>query len=193
MIPHFDTTSNRFTFRICFVERCKLQVMVLDLNGQTLEPRAFRQTFRDRPTLEHAVLLESKVKVMTTCPMLFYDKDRHLKSDRSRRSEEQLKCVAIQQAQHKYLRDDQVRLLRRSPRNTSLVQKRCRNERPKAKTVRESVTIYPENGKPASSPMDGFIRPPSHFAALPSSPNRKRGIGKAGRLFWKGIDHDVRC
>jgi hypothetical protein len=93
--------------------------------------------------------------------------------------------LAIQQAQHKYLRDDQVRLLRPSRRNTSLVQKRCRNERLKAKIARESVTIYPENGIPASSPVDGCTRTPSHFAALPSSPNRKRGIWKRGSTFWK--------
>src|SRR5580700_9304387 len=52
--------------------------MVLYLNRQTLETWFFGQTFRDSPTLEHAVFFEPKVKVMTACVMLPDHKSRFI-------------------------------------------------------------------------------------------------------------------
>jgi hypothetical protein len=42
VIPNFDATSDRFSFRIRFVKWCELQRMILHLNRQTLETRLFR-------------------------------------------------------------------------------------------------------------------------------------------------------
>jgi hypothetical protein len=78
VIPNLNSTLGRFPFRICFVEWLKLQRMVLHLDRQTLETKAFGQTFRDRPTLEDAIFFEPKVKVMTSRPMLLHHEDRHI-------------------------------------------------------------------------------------------------------------------
>jgi hypothetical protein len=78
VIPNFNPTFGRLPLRIRFVEWFELQRMILHLNRQTLETRRFRQAFRDRPALEHAIFLEAKVKVMTSGPMLFDHENRHL-------------------------------------------------------------------------------------------------------------------
>src|SRR5271165_216432 len=90
VIPNLNPTFGRFPFQIRFVEWSKLQRMILYLNRQTLETRAFGQAFRDCPALEHAVLLEPKVKVMTSGPMHLDHEDRHIEKEsitqRARRS-----------------------------------------------------------------------------------------------------------
>jgi hypothetical protein len=80
VIPNFNPTFGRFSLRIGFVEWFELQRMILHLNRQTLETGLFRQTFRDRPALEHAIFLEAKVKVMTSGPMLLDYENRKLSS-----------------------------------------------------------------------------------------------------------------
>ena len=79
MIPNLNATFGRFPFRIRFVEWSKLQRMILYLNRQALETRPFGQAFRDCPALEHTILLEAKVKVMTSGPMLLDHEGRHIK------------------------------------------------------------------------------------------------------------------
>lgn len=45
----------------------KCERMVLDLNGQTLEPRLFRNALWQSPTLEDTVSFEAEVKMMRSC------------------------------------------------------------------------------------------------------------------------------
>jgi hypothetical protein len=63
-----------FTLWNCSLERPELQIMILYLNRQTLDAGFFGQPFWDSPALEHAVLFEPKIKMMTPRAMFLDNK-----------------------------------------------------------------------------------------------------------------------
>jgi len=74
MVPNRDTPSTIFTLWNCSLECPELQIMILYLNRQTLDTGFFGQPFWDSPALEHAVLFEPKIKMMTPCVMFLDNK-----------------------------------------------------------------------------------------------------------------------
>jgi hypothetical protein len=77
VVPNFDAAARYSTSEMFPLKLSEFQGTVLYLNRQTLETCFFGQVFRYSPTLEHAVLFEPKVKVITPRVMLLHHKRRH--------------------------------------------------------------------------------------------------------------------
>ena len=65
LVPNRDAPGTIFAFWNCSLECPEFQVMILDLNRQTFHAGFFGQPFWNSPALEHAVLFEPKIKMMT--------------------------------------------------------------------------------------------------------------------------------
>jgi len=74
VVPNRDTPGTIFALRNHSLECPELQIMILDLNRQTLHAGFFGQTFWDSPALEHAVFFESEIKMMTSGVVLLDNK-----------------------------------------------------------------------------------------------------------------------
>ena len=74
VVPNRDASGTIFTLSNRSLESSELQVMILDLNGQTFHAGFFGQAFRDSPALKHAILFEPKIKMMTPRVMFLDNK-----------------------------------------------------------------------------------------------------------------------
>jgi hypothetical protein len=63
-----------FVFGNCPLELADLYLMILYLYGQAFDTGFIRQSFWDGPALEHAILFEPEIKVMTPGVMLLHNK-----------------------------------------------------------------------------------------------------------------------
>ena len=74
VVPNRNAPGTVFAFWNFSLECPEFQIMILYLNRQTLDAGFFGQTFWDSPALEHAVLFESKIKMMTSRVMFLDNK-----------------------------------------------------------------------------------------------------------------------